>query len=141
MHKVLILTSALAVIAAGGAAAQDASAGRTVGYSAAYQFGTSDGNSSPVPRFQTVDPNERQPAPDYSAIKGPVGYSAAFQFGTSDGSNNPTPRFQTIDPAALSVEAPDYSTITGSVGYSAASRFGNVSDGNEAPVLPGENAW
>ncbi len=95
MYKVVILTSVLAVLGAGNAAAVDA----------AWGFGPSEANSEPAPRFQIAPPVDRMVVTDsvgsasrsygFPAGNGQTaGFSAAEGFGPSDENDEPTPRFQ-----------------------------------------------
>lgn len=103
--KVTILTSVLAILGAGNAAAFDAAQG----------FGFSDANDQPIPRYQRTTPIDGQAvtssvgsasksysystgairSSDYLAGTGKmVGFSAAQGFGPSDENDLPAPRFQ-----------------------------------------------
>lgn len=94
MRKVAILTSILAILGAGNAAAFDASRG----------FGPSDANDQPVPRFQAAPQVDRMATASIgdanrsfgfpSEPRRPGGWSAAMGFGPSDANDRPVPRFQ-----------------------------------------------
>jgi hypothetical protein len=92
MSKLVIITSVLAALGVGNAAA----------FEAAWAVGPSEPNSQPVPRHQMVPSVDRtvmtgsaNPSYGFSIGTGrSVRFSAADGFGPSDENNQPTPRFQ-----------------------------------------------
>ncbi|MCT7378009.1 hypothetical protein [Chelativorans salis] len=91
MHKIAVLTSALAMLGAGNAYALDAASG----------FGPSDANDQPAPRFQMDAQIDRSTVTasignaSAPTIRGSAGFSAAQGFGPSDANDQSVPRFQT----------------------------------------------
>lgn len=95
MAKLVILTSVLATLGAGNAAA----------FEAAWGVGPSEANSQPAPRYQIAPSLDRpvvtnsvgSTSGSYGFSTGTgrsIGFSAAQGFGLSDENDEPTPRFQ-----------------------------------------------